>query len=66
MGSLAEIYVADKIEPGRKHITRGYLEKIEISLDELVLFVLSENISYLKAHDKNCTFFKRILESLVS
>ncbi|NLK45783.1 MAG: HD domain-containing protein [Treponema sp.] len=69
MGSLAKIlYVADKIEPGRKHITRGYLEKIEeISLDELVLFVLSENISYLKAHDKKIApSSKEFLESLVS
>lgn len=43
------IYVADKIEPGRSHVTKKYLEKLKkLSLDELVIFVLEENISFLE------------------
>lgn len=54
MCSLAKIlFVADKIEPGREHVTEEYLKKTDkMSLDELVEFVLSENVSYLKKHGK--------------
>ena len=50
MCNVAKIlYVADKIEPGRPHVTDEYLKKLEnLSLDELVLYVLDENIEYLQ------------------
>jgi nicotinate-nucleotide adenylyltransferase len=50
MGDIAKIiYVADKIEPGRKHVTPEYLNSIEaFSLDELLFYIVNENISYLE------------------
>lgn len=43
------IYVADKIEPGRPHVNKKYLDKLKkFSLDELVIFVLEENIAFLE------------------
>lgn len=49
MCDLAKVvYVADKIEPGRPHVTKKYLEKLEkLSLDELMCFILDENIAFL-------------------
>ncbi len=42
------LYVADKIEPGREHITEKYLAKLEtLSLDELTCKVLQDNINHL-------------------
>ncbi len=54
MGPLAMIlYVADKIEPGREHVTEKYMKKLEsLSLTELVKFVLKENVDYLKKKGK--------------
>lgn len=47
------IYVADKIEPGRPHVTKKYLDKLKkLSLDELVIFVLEENVAYLEKKGK--------------
>ncbi|MBO4759592.1 MAG: bis(5'-nucleosyl)-tetraphosphatase (symmetrical) YqeK [Spirochaetaceae bacterium] len=68
MGNLAKLlFVADKIEPGREHVTEKYLKKTEnMSLDELVIFVLSENISYLQEHGKKIApASQEFLESLV-
>ena len=50
MCGLAKVlYVADKIEPGREHITEDYLARLlALSLDGLVKAVLEENIDYLR------------------
>ena len=55
MCNLAKIlYVSDKIEPGRPQVTQEYLEKIEKkSLNELLSFVLEENIDYLNKKGKS-------------
>lgn len=55
MCDIAKIlYVADKIEPGRECATPKYLAKLEkLSLNELVLAVLNENISYLQSKNKS-------------
>ena len=55
MCNLAKIlYVADKIEPGRPQVTQEYLEKLEKkSLNELVSYVLEENIDYLNKKGKS-------------
>ena len=49
MCTLAKIiYVADKIEPGRAHMTATYFNKLLLlELDELIKTVLEENIAYL-------------------
>lgn len=68
MGALAKVlFIADKTEPGRDHVTELYLKKIEkLGLDELVVFVLSENISYLTKHGKEVApASQEFLESLV-
>ena len=50
MCSLAKVlYAADKIEPGREHVTEDYLARLlALSLDGLVKDVLEENIDYLR------------------
>ena len=55
MCNLAKIlYVSDKIEPGRPQVTQEYLEKLEKkSLNELVSYVLEENIDYLNKKGKS-------------
>ena len=68
MCNLAKLlYVADKIEPGREHITEKYLKKTEgMSLNELVISVLSENISYLQENGKKIApATQELLDSLV-
>ncbi len=54
MCDLAKIlYVADKVEPGRQHVTESYLNHLfSLSLNEMVLFVLKENLAYLEAKHK--------------
>ena len=54
MGGLAKVlYVADKVEPGRPHVTDGYLERLfSMGLDEAMLYVLRENIGFLRAKGK--------------
>ncbi len=49
MCNLAKVlYVADKIEPGREHITDKYLVKLEkLNLNELTCKVLQDNIDHL-------------------
>ena len=67
MCNLAKIlYVADKIEPGREHVTEAYLKKTEkMALNELTMFVLSENISYLQERGKKVApVTQEFLESL--
>ena len=50
------LYVADKIEPGREHITESYLKKLkELDLNELAATVLQENIDFLKKKGKTVT-----------
>ena len=50
MCSLAKVlYAADKIEPGREHVTEDYLARLlALSLDGLVKAGLEENIDYLR------------------
>lgn len=50
MCSLAKVlYAADKIDPGREHVTEDYLARLlALSLDGLVKAVLEENIDYLR------------------
>lgn len=50
MCSLAKVlYAADKIEPGREHVTEDYLARLlALSLNGLVKAVLEENIDYLR------------------
>lgn len=48
------IYSADKIEPGREHSTDEYRARLfAMSLNELTLFVVEENMEYLKSKGKN-------------
>jgi nicotinate-nucleotide adenylyltransferase len=49
MGPLAKvIFVADKIEPGRAYVNREYLKNLrDLTLDELTLSVLEDNIEHL-------------------
>jgi nicotinate-nucleotide adenylyltransferase len=49
MGALAKIiFVADKIEPGRAYVNKEYLEKLrDLTLDELTVTVLEDNIEHL-------------------
>ena len=54
MGDLAKVlYVADKVEPGRSHVTEEYLERVfAMGLDEAMCFVLKENIDFLRERGK--------------
>ncbi|MCR4791036.1 MAG: bis(5'-nucleosyl)-tetraphosphatase (symmetrical) YqeK [Treponemataceae bacterium] len=60
------LYVADKIEPGRPHVNQEYYARLEnLTLNELVRFVLEENISYIVSKGKKVapeTY--RLLESI--
>ena len=51
---LAKIlYAADKIEPGRPHVTSEYLEKLlKMDLDSLVAAIIKENVAYLRSKGK--------------
>ncbi len=61
MCDLAKIlYVADKIEPGRNHITSDYYEYLfAMSLNEIVVTVVKENIAYLKKKGKTVSLATR-------
>ncbi len=54
MGAIAKIvFVADYIEPNRKHITSAYLKSLEdISLDNMVTIVLHSVLDYLEKEKK--------------
>jgi predicted HD superfamily hydrolase involved in NAD metabolism len=60
------IYAADKIEPGRSYVTKMYVEKLsKLSLDELVMSVLSDGIASLE--NRGCTVApesRKLLKSL--
>jgi nicotinate-nucleotide adenylyltransferase len=51
---LAKIlYAADKIEPGRSQVTQAYHDQLfSLTLDELVVAVIEENIAYLAGKDR--------------
>lgn len=55
LSSLSKIvYAADKIEPGRPQSTESYRQKLfSMSLNEMTLAVLEENIEYLLSKGKN-------------
>lgn len=47
------LYVADKIEPGREHITKEYLDNImKMDLNSMTAFVVQENVDFLNARGK--------------
>lgn len=54
MSNLAKIiYIADKIEPGRPHMTPDYFNLlIKKNLNELAFYVLQENIDFLRKQRK--------------
>lgn len=47
------LFVADKIEPGREHVTEKYLERLfAMELNEMVFTVVNESIEYLTKKGK--------------
>lgn len=60
------LYVADKIEPGREHITEEvYKDLFSMSLDDVVISVIKDNVKYLnKKKKKIAAITHRFLESL--
>lgn len=54
MGNLAKIvYIADKIEPGRPHMTNEYFSQLtRKTLQDLTRHILEENIAFLKKQKK--------------
>lgn len=54
MSNLGKIiYIADKIEPGRPHMTKDYFEVLtQKSLNTLAFHILEENIAYLRKQKK--------------
>ncbi|MEE0352691.1 MAG: HD domain-containing protein, partial [Treponema sp.] len=47
------IYVADKVEPGRPQSTEEYRKKLfSLPLNSMTLFVVQENMEYLKNRQK--------------
>lgn len=70
---LAKIlFVADKIEPGREHVTEKYLERLfALSLNEMVYAVVTESCDYLKKKGKKISpvtklFLKELKDSVKS
>ena len=55
MCDLAKIlYVADKIEPGREHVTEEYTKRLlNMDLNEMIRTVIKENMDYLKSKGKS-------------
>ena len=55
MCDLAKIlYVADKIEPGREHVTEEYTRLLlNMDLNEMIRTVIKENMDYLKSKGKS-------------
>lgn len=60
------LFVADKIEPGREHVTEQYLERLfALSLNEMVYTVVSESCEYLsKKGKKTSPVTKKFLDEL--
>lgn len=54
MGDLAKLlYVADKIEPGREHVTEEYTERLmAMTIDGMTAAVVGESMEYLKGKGK--------------
>lgn len=65
MGRLALVlYVADKIEPGRSHVTPAYLRSLEaLSLNQLAMRIARENIEYLTKKGKKVAPESRVFLS---
>lgn len=61
MCNLAKIlYIADKIEPGRPHMSSEKIQKLlSLSLNSLLLSVFTENVEYLK--NQSCDIFPETL-----
>lgn len=55
IGNYAKaLYIADKIEPGREHVTEKYLNRLfSLSLDEMAYTVVNESVDYLTKKGKN-------------
>ncbi|QTQ11489.1 HD domain-containing protein [Treponema parvum] len=73
LGKLGKIiYAADKIEPGRGHVSAEYLDRLfSLDLDHLVKTVLSEAISYVKekkyaVSPQSIAFLKKIEEDIAA
>jgi len=51
MGKLGQVlFIADYIEPGRKHISAAFKEKISnLDLDNMTLVILNKQIAYLRS-----------------
>lgn len=48
------LYAADKIEPGREHVTDGYIDGLlKLPMNEMLLSVVNESVRYLQAKGKN-------------
>ena len=50
MCDLAKVlFIADKIEPGRPHVTEQYYKRLEkLTLNELMYIIVKENVDYLE------------------
>ena len=47
------LFLADKIEPGREHVTREYIDNLlKMPLDEMLYSVVSESVAYLTKKGK--------------
>lgn len=69
LSNLAKIvYLADKIEPGRRYKIKSLLSEIDsLSLDELGLKVLQDAIAYLKKKKKDISLYTlRFYEEMLS
>lgn len=57
MCDLAKIlYVADKVEPGREHVTEAYMKRLlEMDIDSMTRTVVKESMEYLKGRGKEAS-----------
>lgn len=55
------LFVADKIEPGREHVTEKYLDRLfSMSLNEMVYTVVNESVEYLTGKGKKISPVTRL------
>lgn len=69
MCDLAKVlFIADKIEPGREHSSESYMRQFDdMTLNQMVRYVVSENIQYLESRGKKVSSSSLdLLQSLVS
>lgn len=69
MGDLAKLlYVADKIEPGREHVTEEYTARLmAMSINEMTAAVVGESMEYLAGKGKKVAAeTKAFYESLLN